>query len=107
MCIIYIVGLNHSRLRISQKYSGVEFMNALVADMTQQDPAKRPTMDEVVERFNTIRQKLSWWKLRGRLVRRRDGVLKLVFFGLVHIFRTASYVVRRIPPVPDYTTARH
>ena len=33
---------------------GVEFMASLVSEMVQDDPAKRPTMDEVVERFNQV-----------------------------------------------------
>ncbi len=33
-------------------------MEPLVADMVQDDPTKRPTMDEVVTRFAEIRRKL-------------------------------------------------
>ncbi|KAJ7443003.1 hypothetical protein FB451DRAFT_1190331 [Mycena latifolia] len=32
----------------AKKFEGFEFMHELIADMCQEDPAKRPTMDEVV-----------------------------------------------------------
>ncbi|KAJ7148994.1 hypothetical protein C8R43DRAFT_925245, partial [Mycena crocata] len=54
-----------------KKY-GFEFMKALADDMTAEDPAKRPTMDEVVERFAVIRNGLSSWKLRSRVVKASD-----------------------------------
>ncbi|KAJ6516869.1 hypothetical protein C8R47DRAFT_1268607, partial [Mycena vitilis] len=38
----------------AQNTKGFEFMRGLLADMAQDDPAKRPTMDEVVERFSTL-----------------------------------------------------
>ena len=40
---------------LSSKRLGFEFLRPLVDDMTQADPSKRPTMDEVVERFNQVR----------------------------------------------------
>jgi len=100
---VYYLG-NLIRQDFVQKYHGMKFMETLIADMTQKDPTKRPTMDVVVERFAEIRRDMSSWKLRARLARKRDNAAKWMFFGFVHIFRTASYVVRRLPPVPDYTT---
>jgi hypothetical protein len=47
-------------------------MEPLVADMVQDDPAKRPKMDEVVSRFREIEGKLSTWKLRSRIDRRDE-----------------------------------
>lgn len=56
---------------------GVEFMAPLIADMVQDDPSKRPTIDEVVARFEKLRKALPWWKLRSRLVRKDEpAVLK-------------------------------
>ncbi|KAJ7354603.1 hypothetical protein DFH08DRAFT_855393 [Mycena albidolilacea] len=43
-------------------------MRPLVDDMVQADPAKRPTIDEVVARFADIRRGLSGWKLRSTLL---------------------------------------
>ncbi|KAJ7467069.1 hypothetical protein FB451DRAFT_1340523 [Mycena latifolia] len=39
-----------------------------VGPLSRHDPAKRPTMDEVVERFAVIRSSLSSWKLCSRVV---------------------------------------
>ncbi|KAJ6496871.1 hypothetical protein DFH09DRAFT_1103500 [Mycena vulgaris] len=51
-------------LRQTAKF-GFAFMRPLVSDMVQDDPAKRPTIDEVVARFDEIRAGLSSWKLRS------------------------------------------
>ena len=45
-------------------------MEHLVTDMVQNDPTKRPTMDEVVTRFSEIRGKLNTWKLRSGITRK-------------------------------------
>jgi serine/threonine protein kinase len=55
---VYYLG-NLIREYFMQKYIGFEFMEPLVTDMVQNDPTKRPTMDEVVTRFSEIRGKLG------------------------------------------------
>jgi len=99
---VYYLG-NLIRQNFLQKYRGFDFMETLVTDMTHEDPAKRPTIDVVVERFVEIRRGLSSWKLRARLAKKHDSAARWMFFEFIHIFRTASYVVRRLPAVPDYT----
>ncbi|KAH9937744.1 hypothetical protein B0H21DRAFT_813082 [Amylocystis lapponica] len=103
---IYYLG-NLIREDFLKKYAGVEFVEPLVAAMVQDDPQKRPTIDEVISRFDEIRRGQPPFKFRKRLVRKRDSSIKRMFLGLVHVFRTASYLVRRLPPVPDYTHTRH
>jgi hypothetical protein len=44
----------------NSEYKGFEFMEALVADMVQDDPTKRPTMDEVVTRFSDIKRQAQY-----------------------------------------------
>ncbi|KAJ7502438.1 hypothetical protein B0H11DRAFT_1907015 [Mycena galericulata] len=51
----------------AEKKIGFEFMRSLVADMVQGDPTLRPSMDEVVERFEEIVRGLSGRKLRSRV----------------------------------------
>ena len=51
-----------------QAYSGVEFVKPLIDDMVQDDPKKRPTIDEVVTRFAKIIKAQPWWRLRARVV---------------------------------------
>jgi hypothetical protein len=48
-------------------------MKSLVADMVNDDPKQRPTMDEVVTRFDDITKglTLSSWKLGSRLGKKK------------------------------------
>jgi len=43
-----------------QKFQGFEFIEPLVTDMVQDDPTKRPKMDEVVTRFHEIKGKTQF-----------------------------------------------
>ncbi|KAL4244329.1 hypothetical protein ABKN59_010148 [Abortiporus biennis] len=79
---------------------GFGFMKALVEDMMQDDPKKRPTIDEVAERFDTIQQSLSWWKLRSRAVLRTKSLLGSVIKSVPHWVRTCGYMYHHIDAVP-------
>jgi len=79
---------------------GFEFIEDLVADMVQDDPQKRPTMDEVVSRFDQIRNGLSSWKLRSRVVERDESRFLGFFRSIAHWTRGMGLIVRRIPSVP-------
>ncbi|KAJ7141216.1 hypothetical protein C8R44DRAFT_931635 [Mycena epipterygia] len=57
---------------------------AFVADMTHEDPSKRPSMDDVIRRFSEIKAGLSQWKLRSRFAKAEEHVL-------VNIFRSTSH----------------
>ena len=76
-------------------------MKVLIADMVQEDPTKRPTMDEVVARFSEIRNKLRTWKLRSRLVRKKEILPVKVWRTVGHWYRTAGYVLSRKAAIPD------
>ena len=75
-------------------------MAGLVNDMVQDDPSKRPTMDEVVARFEGIRRALSRSKLRSRVVSKYESRFDALFHGVVHWTRRIGFVIRRIPPTP-------
>ena len=77
-------------------------MEDLVADMVQDDPTKRPNMDEVVERFEVIRKGLSSWKLRSRVVHKNDHPVAGVYRAIAHWIRRIGFIVRRVPPVPTH-----
>ncbi|KIJ18445.1 hypothetical protein PAXINDRAFT_8690 [Paxillus involutus ATCC 200175] len=79
---------------------GFDFIQPLIADMVQQDPSKRPTMDEVVKRFDTIQAGLRSWKLRSRVVNKRESVLEGVIRGTSHWIRRIGFVARGVPAVP-------
>jgi hypothetical protein len=73
-------------------------MQPLISDMVQEDPQKRPTINEVVTRFNAIHKKLGIMKLRSRAGRR--GELFGLFRDFAHLFRSVKYSLQGIPAVP-------
>ncbi|KAJ3491002.1 hypothetical protein NLI96_g1020 [Meripilus lineatus] len=81
---VYYLG-NMIRMDILDVAHGAEFLRPLAEDMAQDDPSKRPNMDEVVERFEKLRRSLWWWRLRARLK---------------HIFRTMGHILRAEKAIP-------
>ena len=78
---------------------GFEFLRPLLSDMIQEDPAKRPTIDEVVSRFDMIVKGLSSWKLRSRVVSRKDFPF-VPHRSIAHWTRRLIFIVKRVPPMP-------
>ncbi|KAF8844597.1 hypothetical protein BDN67DRAFT_962981 [Paxillus ammoniavirescens] len=79
---------------------GFDFMQPLIADMVQKDPSKRPTMDEVVERFDAIRAGLTRWKLRSRVIDKRENLFEGVVRGTSYWMRRIGFVAMGVPAVP-------
>jgi len=96
---VYYLG-NLARQHYTQKYDGLEFMQPLIADMVQEDPKKRPNMDEVVARFAEIRKKLSSWKLRSRMARNIELWPVAAWRSVAHWYRTIGYVLARKAAIP-------
>ncbi|KAJ7174544.1 kinase-like domain-containing protein [Mycena filopes] len=46
------------------QYPPLRFLAPLIEDMTHPDPARRPTIGEVIERFDKLTRELSWAHLR-------------------------------------------
>jgi hypothetical protein len=86
---------------MDQKYNGFEFIQPLITDMVQEDPAKRPTMDEVGTRFAEIQGKLSTWKLRSRMVRNNEIWPVAAWRALKHWRRTIGYALTRKGAIPE------
>ncbi|KAK7448440.1 hypothetical protein VKT23_013703 [Stygiomarasmius scandens] len=81
----------------------MDFMSPLVADMTQDDPVKRPNIDEVVSRFDEIVRGLSFFKLRSRFWPgfRKEGFLARVFWIIPrHFISQVINVIGRYPAIP-------
>lgn len=76
-------------------------MGALVSDMVQEDPGKRPNMNEVVSRFSEIKKKLSTWKLRSRIAPKNEIWLFAAWRSLAHWCRTLGYVVAKKAAIPE------
>jgi hypothetical protein len=76
-------------------------MEELVCAMTAVDPAKRPAIEEVVEKFSHIRNSLSEFKLRSLIASRRDPTLITTYRYTCQAIRTLQYIVLQKPAIPD------
>jgi hypothetical protein len=74
-----------------QKKRRLELIEPLIADMVKENPQERPTMDEVVERFEFIRQLLSEHQLIARLPDQEEGHLYALFMDTRHALRHFLY----------------
>lgn len=68
--------------------------------MVANDPAARPTMDRVVKHFEELLSTRSTWKLRARPIRRSDSGAINFAKGVWHAYRTTTFVVRGMKPLP-------
>lgn len=75
-------------------------MKDLVADMVKDDPAERPSMDEIVARFVEIRTKLHWWTLRRPIDKRKFPMVLRLIRMVPTALRNLRYVAFGIPAVP-------
>ncbi|KAJ7467078.1 hypothetical protein FB451DRAFT_1484177 [Mycena latifolia] len=80
------------------KIYGFEFMKALTDDMVSGDPAKHPTIDEVVERFAAICSSLSSWQFRFRIIKVDNFTMPSR--PLKDWYRKIGYILRRVPAIP-------
>ncbi|OSD07009.1 hypothetical protein PYCCODRAFT_1464131 [Trametes coccinea BRFM310] len=96
---IYYLG-NTIRTVFLQGYRSLEFLTPLIDDMVQDEPSKRPTIDDVAARFDFLLGSLSWWKLRSRLPQRDEHWLMRPFRIFAHVFRTIRYILTFRPVLP-------
>ena len=75
-------------------------MNSLVEAMTDEDPTKRPTIEEVVEKFDRIRGSLSAIKLRSPITPKNDHIVFTVFRYTMQLTRTVRYIIHQTPAIP-------
>ncbi|KAF8485475.1 hypothetical protein JB92DRAFT_3026854 [Gautieria morchelliformis] len=96
---IYYLG-NMIKMEFVDVRFGFDFMVPLVTDMTQEEPSKRPSIDEVMTRFEAIYRSLSFKLLRTRIVKRNEDEGTSALYDFLHFFRRMRYAFMRIPPVP-------
>jgi serine/threonine protein kinase len=96
---IYYLG-NLVREHFTLKYNGFDFMRELVEAMTDENPANRPTIEEVIEKFDEIRSSLSTVKLRSPIISKKDPTIFTIFRHARQLTRTLLYVIQRTPAVP-------
>ncbi|KAH9978292.1 hypothetical protein BJV74DRAFT_142640 [Russula compacta] len=97
---VYYLG-NLVREDYMMKYHGLEFLAPLIDDMVQEDPTKRPVMSEVVTRLAEIKSKVSFLKLRSRMVRTKEFWLVGAWRSVNHWRRTVVYVLARKQAIPE------
>ncbi|VDC04963.1 unnamed protein product [Peniophora sp. CBMAI 1063] len=85
-----------------KRAAGFDFMRPLISDMTQDDPAKRPKIDEVVRRFSELRASLDTKQLRSRV--RDKWTIYPSFAGLRFWMRKMNFTLSGTPPIPDPRT---
>lgn len=70
--------------------------------MVQNDSNARPTMNVVVERFDLIRQQLSSWKLRSRVIARDEDIFETLYRSTTYWRRWIGFIDKRAPAVPHF-----
>jgi len=100
----HVLFQGHPILTHIRGHKGFEFMKPLIDDMVQDDPAKRPNINEVIERFEEIVQGLSQWKLRSRPHRRMlyfSHKMRIPLLIISHWKRKVTYIINRKPAIPS------
>jgi hypothetical protein len=76
-------------------------MEGLINSMTLEDPARRPSIEDVIQKFTEIRASLSNGKLRSPIISRRLPKLFWVVQQARQSIRTMQYIVSRRPAIPE------
>ena len=76
-------------------------MEDLVAAMTSERPEDRPRIEDVIERFTTIRNSLSKTKLRSALTSKKLPRIIGAVQNAGQYLRTTQYILLRKAAIPD------
>ncbi|KAK0190746.1 kinase-like domain-containing protein [Armillaria mellea] len=79
---------------------GLEFLRPLMQEMVQDDPTRRPTIDEVVKRFHDLTQSLSYLHLRS-LVQLSDA--NSILYPVNHFGRWMKFTLTLKAALPKDT----
>ncbi|KIK53561.1 hypothetical protein GYMLUDRAFT_1025315 [Collybiopsis luxurians FD-317 M1] len=72
----------------------VRFLKQLPLDMTHEDPAKQPMVDEVVGCFKEIQKGLNWWKLHFCVSDKTACLFFYHIYSLIHCIVQLSYMIQ-------------
>ncbi|KAK6992487.1 hypothetical protein R3P38DRAFT_3430699 [Favolaschia claudopus] len=75
----------------------LRFLKPLIHDMTQEDPTLRPTIGEVIERFDKVTRRLSSWQLR------RPGQRFHIYARPGQLVRQIVNMLKGVLALPPYT----
>lgn len=84
-----------------QKYHGFQFMEELVGAMTNEDPAQRPSIEEVIKRFTAVQASLRGTKLRSALTSRKMPRIFNVFRQARQSLLTIQYTILQHAAIPN------
>jgi hypothetical protein len=82
---------------------GLSLIRPLVLEMCQDNPAKRPTMKEVVPRFEALIGNLPWWKLRSRVIPKNEHIFLRILQFPRHWARQVIAIAKRRPAIPRFS----
>jgi len=86
---------------LSQKYRGFRFMEELIDAMTDKDITRRPSIEEVIERFTVVRGSLRGTKLRSALTSKKVPRIFSVIRQARQYLLTTQYIILRQAAIPD------
>ena len=75
-------------------------MVGLVDAMTDESPAERPTIENVISRFSYIRDSLSEFKLRTLIPSKKDPSLVTTYRYARQVVRTVEYIILQKAAIP-------
>ena len=77
-------------------------MEDFVASMTKEDPAARPSIEDVLQEFSHIQASLSKRKLRSAITSKNTPKVLRIFRQARQSVRTVQYIVSRRPAIPNH-----
>lgn len=82
-------------------------MQDLINEMTHDNPAQRPSIEEVVAKFSRIQKSLSGFKLRSTIIAKHDSILNSMFRRAGQALRTFRYICSRKAAIPEASLHIH
>ncbi|KAJ7593381.1 kinase-like domain-containing protein [Mycena floridula] len=99
---VYCMGqlINDHFLQGPKAQKGFKFMEPLVAIMMNEEPSKRPRMQDVTLRFKAITHGLNEGQLRSRLATKDENLIVGIFRSVFHWIKQVSFMARGLPAQP-------
>ncbi|KAI0054727.1 hypothetical protein BV25DRAFT_1895581 [Artomyces pyxidatus] len=90
---IYTIG-NVFRRNFYDKFSNVEFLRPIIDSMVQDDPARRPTAEEALAQWQSIRRNVSTLHRVWRLRRREEPGLASIIRDIIYFYKSCLQLWR-------------
>jgi len=92
--------VGYAAYAIYQVYNGFEFMVGLVDAMTDNDPAERPTIENVISRFSYIQDSVSEFRRRSLITSKKDPSLVTTYRYARQVVRTVKHIILQKAAIP-------